>query len=55
MSSSYTVQNGDTLFNIAQEKLGDGNRWREIKDATGQNFTDQTATAIRPGDVILLP
>lgn len=28
----YTVQRGDTLSSIAQQLLGNGNRWREIAD-----------------------
>lgn len=28
--STYTVQQGDCLYNIAKKKLGDGSRWKEI-------------------------
>jgi astacin len=55
MSRPYTVQAGDTLYKIAQSQLGDGNRWRDIKDASGNSFTDESAKYIRPGDVIQLP
>jgi nucleoid-associated protein YgaU len=27
------VKEGDTLWQIAQEVYGDGNRWRQIRDA----------------------
>lgn len=30
---SYTIKSGDTLWNIAKKKLGNGSRWREIYDA----------------------
>jgi hypothetical protein len=31
--SAYKVKEGDTLWQIAQEVYGDGNRWRQIRDA----------------------
>ncbi len=31
----HTVYPGDNLWSIAQQYLGDGNRWREIADANG--------------------
>lgn len=31
MSINYTVKQGDCLWKIAKEHLGDGNRWKEIK------------------------
>ncbi|CAF0725768.1 unnamed protein product [Adineta steineri] len=33
--SEYIVQDGDTLWNIAKQQLGDGNRFEEIKRASG--------------------
>lgn len=32
-TSVYTVQSGDTLYAIAQRRLGHGNRWRELYEA----------------------
>lgn len=33
--SSYLVKSGDTLHIIAQEQLGNGDRWTEIKNPDG--------------------
>lgn len=52
MSGSYTVKDGDILFDIAQRLLGDGNRWTELKNATGAQI--KNPAGIRPGDVIYL-
>ena len=32
-SGTYIVQRGDTLWSIASRELGDGQRWRDIRDA----------------------
>ncbi|OKH44036.1 hypothetical protein NIES2101_29280 [Calothrix sp. HK-06] len=55
IGSSYTIQPGDTLFNIAQQKLGDGNRWREIKKPDGSQMTDNDASNLQVGQEICLP
>jgi hypothetical protein len=52
--SSYTFKSGDTLFLIAQAKLGDGNRWREIKKANGSPFTDAEISNLQVGTLICL-
>lgn len=40
-AQAYTVQRGDTLWDLAKERLGDGTRWHEIydmnKDLIGSN------------------
>ena len=40
-AKSYTIKSGDTLSDIAQEQLGDANRWNEIyalnKDVIGDD------------------
>ncbi|MEH1916497.1 3D domain-containing protein [Nostoc sp.] len=33
--SSYIVKSGDTLYTIAQQKLGNGDRWTQIKKPDG--------------------
>jgi len=50
----YTIQEGDCLWNIAQEKLGDATRWVEIyelnKDVIGSN-----PNLIHPNVILQLP
>ncbi len=50
---TYTVQSGDTLAKIAQETLGDGNRWREIFELNRDQISDPSL--IRPGQSLRLP
>ncbi len=53
---SYTVQQGDILYDIAQRELGDGNRWREIVDISGKKFGELgDIPVLHPGDGICLP
>lgn len=35
VDGAYTVQPGDTLWDLAEQHLGDGTRWREIHGAAG--------------------
>lgn len=53
-ATTYTVKSGDSLWKIAQQKLGDGTRWREIyelnKDTIGSN-----PNLIYPGQVYNMP
>lgn len=53
--NSYIVKSGDTLFIIAQQQLGDGNRWREILKPDGSPFTDGDATNLQVGQEICIP
>lgn len=50
----YTIKSGDNLSDIAQEQLGDANRWKEIyelnKDVIGDN-----PDLIHPGKKLKLP
>jgi cell wall-associated NlpC family hydrolase len=50
--STYTIQPGDTLTQVAQRYLGDANRWREITKDNGQSFTDDEARRLQAGQVI---
>lgn len=49
-SHTYTVQSGDTLWDIAQAQLGDGARFREIIAINGL-----LSDTIYPGQVLQLP
>lgn len=52
--ASYTVREGDTLFDIARRQLGKASRWNEIYElnraALGENLEN-----LRPGMQIQLP
>ena len=48
--STYTVVAGDSLWGIAQKRLGNGNRYKEIMTLNGL-----TSTVIRPGQKLKLP
>lgn len=47
---TYTVVAGDSLWGIAQKKLGNGSRYKEIMSLNGL-----TSTSIRPGQKLKLP
>ena len=49
--SNYTVQQGDTLYSIAQQAYGDGNQWPII--ASANNISDPNH--ILPGQVLYIP
>lgn len=47
----YVVREGDTLVRIAQEQLGDWERWEDIANANDLTFPSQ----ISVGDVLVIP
>ena len=51
--AKYVVKAGDSLSAIAQEVLGDVNRWQEIWEANKQAIPDPNA--IQVGQEILIP
>lgn len=53
LASSYTVEPGDCLWLIAQELLGDGNRWTEIYEANRDAISDPNL--IYTGQVLTVP
>jgi 3D (Asp-Asp-Asp) domain-containing protein len=53
--NSYTIKSGDTLFIVAEQQLGDGNRWREILKPDGTPFTDGDASNLQVGQEICIP
>jgi len=53
--TEYTIKSGDTLWQVAQQQLGDSNRWVEIEKENGTTFTEQEAQSLQIGQVIYLP
>lgn len=51
---TYTVKAGDSLWRIAQHKLGDGNRFMEIFYAN-RGKLDSPQSVIHPGDELNVP
>ncbi len=51
---TYTVVEGDTLYGISLEKLGQGTRWQEIHELNKAVIGDDPAF-LKPGMVIKLP
>ena len=49
----YVVQEGDTVFRLATDKLRDTNRWREIYSMNADRIQD--VRSLQPGTEILLP
>ena len=53
-TETYTVKAGDSLWRIAQNKLGDGNRYMEIFYANRDKM-DSPQSVIHPGDELNIP
>lgn len=51
--TTYTVQAGDTLSQIAKEKLGNANAYMKIFEANKDQLTDPDK--IKPGQVLHIP
>jgi LysM repeat protein len=47
--STTSVRRGDTLWQVAKENLGNGNRWRELRQADGSKFTEKEAKGLQAG------
>ena len=52
---TYKVQNGDTLWGIAEKELGDPTKWRKITKSDGSTFTEKEADNLQVGEIINLP
>lgn len=52
--SDYTVQEGDTLSEIAQQAYGDANLWPKIYEANKQGIGNDP-NAIQTGEVLHIP
>lgn len=55
VGSSYTIKAGDTLYLIAQQELGNGDRWHEIMKPNGSPFTEAESGNLQMGQEICLP
>jgi nucleoid-associated protein YgaU len=53
-ATQYTVQKGDSLWNIAKDHLGGGAKWQEIYQLN-QNLIGQNPDLIYPGTTLQLP
>jgi nucleoid-associated protein YgaU len=53
-TETYTVKGGDSLWRIAQNKLGNGNRYMEIFYANRDKM-DSPDSVIHPGDELNIP
>ena len=49
-----TIRSGDTLWKIAQDNLGSGDRWHELRKSDGSSFTEQEAGRLQVGTSILI-
>ncbi len=45
----YVVQRYDSPWSIAERQLGDGSRWRELRDSEGRLLSEVVPDAPRPG------
>jgi len=53
-AGTYTIVSGDTLWGIAQRKLGSGSRWPEIFEANRDVIGDNP-DRIFPGQILTIP
>ncbi|OKH45489.1 hypothetical protein NIES2101_26520 [Calothrix sp. HK-06] len=54
-SPAVSLRRGDTLWEVAQKKLGNGTRWHELRKADGSKFTSQEARRLTVGTQVNLP
>jgi nucleoid-associated protein YgaU len=52
--ATVTVKRGDSLYAIAQDLTGDGNRWKELADANPDKQWTETYI-IQPGEELRVP
>lgn len=52
-NAAYTVQSGDSLWNIAKKQLGDGSHWQEIYHLNKDKITNPNL--IHPNQSLTLP
>lgn len=51
---TYRVQEGDSFYAIARDKLGDAGRWKELL-ALNDNLVHGDPKQLRPGQIVTLP
>ncbi|NEO31372.1 MAG: LysM peptidoglycan-binding domain-containing protein [Symploca sp. SIO3C6] len=51
----YTIKPGDTLWNIAQQELGNPYNWVNIQKEDGTTFTEAEARNLQIGQLVYLP
>jgi nucleoid-associated protein YgaU len=54
MAQSYTIKEGDTLYDIAEQFYGDGNEWEKIYQAN-QEVIGDNPDLILPGQQLTIP
>lgn len=54
-SPAVSLRRGDTLWEVAQKQLGNGNRWRELRKADGSQFTEKETRRLTVGTQVHLP
>jgi nucleoid-associated protein YgaU len=52
-TKKYKVQKGDTLWKIAKQQLGDGNRWKYLYELNKDKIKDPNK--LKSGTVIIIP
>jgi len=53
-SKTYVVKSGDSLSEIAQREMGDGDRWKELYEANKAAIGDDP-DVIQPGTELTIP
>jgi len=54
-SYEHEIKAGDTLWDIAEKELGDGNRWHELQKADGSTFTEEEVRHLQIGQKVYVP
>lgn len=53
--SVRSVESGNTLWQFAQEELGDGSRWTELQKADGSTFSIEESRRLQIGSEVYIP
>lgn len=54
-ATTYQVQQGDTLFTIAQKVYGDGSQWQKLHRANGSRWLVNGNPLVTAGSTIVIP